>query len=64
MGLSYLGCFKDSSNRDLTGIPSVTKPEDCFKRAREMGFEFAAMQFGNQCFGGNQVGKYGDVPDK
>jgi hypothetical protein len=64
MGLSYLGCFKDNNNRDMTGIPGVDSPEACFKAVREKGYEFAAMQFGSQCFGGNTVGKYGDRPDK
>lgn len=59
-----MGCFKDQNNRDLTGIAGVDNPEACFKAARDRGFEFAAMQFGSQCFGGNKVGKWGDRPDK
>jgi len=64
MGLNYLGCFKDSGNRDLTPINMNMAPKDCFKAARDKGYEFASMQNGNQCFGGNTVGKYGDVNDK
>jgi hypothetical protein len=64
MGLKYLGCFKDNASRDLSWIRGVSNPSQCFKKARELGYEFVALQFGGQCFGGNQVGKYGDRPDK
>lgn len=64
MGLNYLGCFKDSGNRDLTRISANTSPKECFKQARNRGFEFAAMQNGAECYGGNKVGKYGSVNDK
>lgn len=63
MGLSYLGCFTDKNNRDLTPINWNTSPQECFKLARDKGYEFVSMQNGNQCFGGNRVGKYGDRPD-
>jgi hypothetical protein len=63
MGLSFLGCFKDGGNRDLTTwISKDTSPEACFKEARNKGFEFAGMQYKQHCFGGNTVGKYGDRP--
>lgn len=65
MGLVYLGCFKDTGNRDLaTYISKDTSPQECFKQARDRGFEFAAMQYGRHCFGHNKVGKYGARPDK
>jgi hypothetical protein len=65
MGLNFLGCFKDAGNRDLTTyISKNISPKECFKQAREKGFEFAAMQAGSHCFGGNKVGKYGDRPEK
>jgi hypothetical protein len=53
MGLPYLGCFLDRGSRDLTPIDMNTSPEKCFATARNRGFEFAAMQNGNACFGGN-----------
>jgi hypothetical protein len=43
MGLPFLGCFKDNNNRDLNGIAGVDNPEACFKKARDLGYEFAAM---------------------
>jgi hypothetical protein len=64
MGLPYLGCFVDNGSRDLSPINMSTSPQECFKQARNRGYEFAAMQDGHQCFGGNTVGKYGDRNDK
>jgi len=64
MGLPYLGCFKDKGSRDLTRISGNSSPANCFKTAREKGYEFAAMQYGQECYGGNRVGKYGDASDK
>jgi hypothetical protein len=64
MGLNYLGCFVDKGSRDLTPINMNTSPKECFKAARDKGYEFASMQYGSQCFGGNTVGRYGDRPDK
>jgi len=43
MGLPYLGCFVDRNQRDLTPINWNTSPTECFKAAREKGFEFASM---------------------
>jgi hypothetical protein len=62
MGLPYLGCFKDSGSRDLNNLGNDMSPKDCFKKARDNKYEFAAMQNGKQCFGGNTVGKHGDAP--
>ena len=63
MGLSYLGCFQDAKNKDLKLISNDSSPKDCFKAARNKGFEFVSMQFGKQCFGSNKVGKLGDRPE-
>jgi hypothetical protein len=64
MGLSYLGCFKDNASRDMSWVTSNGTPEGCFKNVRDKGYEFAALQYGGQCFGSNKVGRYGDRPDK
>jgi len=53
MGLPYIGCFEDKGQRDLTPINWNTSPADCFRAAREKGFEFVALQHKAQCFGGN-----------
>lgn len=54
----------DRNQRDLTPINWNTSPTECFKAARDKGFEFVSLQNKGQCFGGNAVGKYGDRPDK
>merc|ERR1719263_1763726 len=65
MGLTYLGCFADNGNRDLRNYISTNiSPQECFKQARNRGYEFAAMQAGQHCFGDNTVGKYGSRPGK
>ena len=64
MGLPYLGCFTDKSNRDMKLLNGNASPDQCFKEARNRGYEFVSMQYGKECFGGNEVGKYGDRPDK
>ena len=64
MGLNYIGCFTDNSQRDMKLIDGDTSPDECFKQARSRGYEFVSMQYGKQCFGSNEVGKYGDRPDK
>jgi hypothetical protein len=43
MGLNYLGCYKDNSSRDLKAISGVSTPEQCFKRARDLKYEFVAL---------------------
>lgn len=64
MGLNYLGCFVDQNNRDMTRIKNDASPKECFKMARDRGFEFAGIQNGAECFGSNKVGRYGSVDDK
>ena len=44
----YLGCYKDSGdNRDLRNVISMnTTPAECFKKAQDLGWSFAALQYG------------------
>jgi len=62
MGTRYLGCFKDTENRDLTGYtqqdPKLTL-QSCSDICRQKGFKYAAAQYGAHCFCGNSYGKYG-----
>jgi len=59
---SYLGCFKDSNNRDLSGFsfssPKMTK-KLCMDTCRQKGFKYAGSQYSQQCFCGNNYGKLG-----
>ncbi|HQL89204.1 MAG TPA: WSC domain-containing protein [Syntrophales bacterium] len=62
-GVRYIGCFKDTSTRDLsgytTGNASGMTTQMCVNVCREKGFAYAATQYGQQCFCGNSYGKYG-----
>ena len=59
---SFLGCFKDSNNRDLSGFsfksPRMTK-KLCMDTCRGKGFKYAGLQYSQQCFCGNSYGKLG-----
>ncbi|MBY6162257.1 WSC domain-containing protein [Mameliella alba] len=60
--VTYLGCFKDTGNRDLTGAfmaSAEMTPALCFQFCRDKGFAIAGLQYGQQCFCGNQIGQYG-----
>lgn len=46
-GETYYGCFKDTGRRDLENyISRSTSPQDCFKKAMDAGYQYAAMQYG------------------
>ena len=60
----YLGCFKDTGTRDLSGYTTNTPgmtTQMCVNLCREKGFAYAATQFSQQCFCGNSYGKYGQA---
>ena len=59
----YLGCYKDDRwQRDLVGFttnfPTMTGGA-CVDLCRTKGFRYAATQYGQHCFCGNEFGKYG-----
>jgi hypothetical protein len=58
----YLGCFADSTSRDLSG-PSdscvAQTPEQCMAWCAGQGYEYAGVQYGSQCFCGDSFGTYG-----
>ena len=63
-GEKYEGCFKDTGKRDLsTGLDAKNDPKKCFELAMDRGFKYAGLQYGGQCFAGNEMGKYGKRPD-
>ncbi len=63
-GYSYVGCFTDQPNRDLSG-PSERLDtagdvlERCVDFCRGQGQFFAGLQYGDQCFCGNTFDHYG-----
>ena len=68
---SYLGCYKDSSKRDLDGdfLNQGTSdersytPASCVTACKGKGFVYAAVQDRGQCFCGDSYGKYGKTPE-
>jgi len=54
----YLGCFTDTSTRALPNelIDSGATVESCVAAAETAGYAFAGVQYGGQCFAGNEVG--------
>jgi hypothetical protein len=58
----YLGCYKDSGDRDLNGYIEYTAtntPEQCVATCQAHGFAYAAVQYGGNCMCGDSYGKYG-----
>lgn len=58
----YIGCYRDQGDRDLNGYffsSDLLTPEVCSKACARMGFKYAGVQYGSQCFCGNEYGKYG-----
>jgi len=62
----YLGCFADdstsSSTRDLSfqGLSSYSlTPDTCRKICTTLGYKYAGVQYGIECFCGNSYGRYG-----
>ena len=58
----HQGCFNDKPERALpTQLNNVTSVQDCLKQAKDKGFNTFALQYGGQCFAGNNTdwNKYG-----
>lgn len=61
-GGNYMGCFKDDSNRDLSGLwfqSDKMTIESCSAYCKQNGFIYAGLQYYSYCFCGNSYGKYG-----
>ncbi len=58
----YLGCFKDTSNRDISArhwsSASMTVGK-CVADCRSRGFRYAGVQYYSHCFCANSYGRYG-----
>ncbi|EDO36331.1 predicted protein [Nematostella vectensis] len=58
----YVGCYRDSQDRDLgaayDGLHGLT-PAKCIAWCADKGFLFAGAQNGGQCFCDNSYGKWG-----
>lgn len=59
-GDRFMGCFNDRSERDIVRYEgTVPNSSECFKRALLAGKRYYGLQAGNQCFIGNQYGRFG-----
>ncbi|MBF0276140.1 MAG: pentapeptide repeat-containing protein [SAR324 cluster bacterium] len=62
VSFSYVGCFKDQSNRDMKGYYLDTADmttNKCLDLCRSKGFAYAATQYGGHCFCDNSYGHSG-----
>jgi hypothetical protein len=59
-GFKYAGCFKDASDRALSGdirpggLGQMTN-EKCIKHCKTAGFALAGTEYGGQCYCGNEL---------
>ena len=60
--IDSVGCFADTATRDLSGpeesSPTQT-PAECKQWYGGQGFKYAGVQYGDQCFCGNSISRYG-----
>jgi hypothetical protein len=64
IGEQPAGCYKDAGKRDLPKLfRGVDEPRKCFEQAAKGGFKYAGLQYGGECWAGNDVGMYGKRPD-
>ncbi|KAL5005676.1 hypothetical protein ScPMuIL_016834 [Solemya velum] len=62
----YLGCYIDSGTRDLNGASvnlAANTPQLCTNYCFDQGFAYAGVQYGSQCFCGNEYGTHGPSPE-
>ena len=59
---TYIGCYRDSGNRDLKGYSfssNAMQIDDCAFMCKRKGFKYMGLQYSSYCFCGNDFGKYG-----
>lgn len=60
----YLGCFRDTSDLDLSGHlvrSAQNTPDRCIAICADLGFLYAAVQYGESCLCGDSYGRYGQA---
>jgi hypothetical protein len=50
---TFIGCFRDSSNRALPVYVGVHNANDCINTCRANGYHYAGRQYSNECWCGN-----------
>jgi hypothetical protein len=64
-GRRYVGCYKDTSTRDLNGKAVMDSNSMTVASCDQIcsGFKYFGVQYGSQCFCGNTMGTYGAASD-
>lgn len=62
-GYFYKGCFKDENTRAIKNKIGTGNINQCIALAKQKGYDTVGLQYGNQCWAGNQ-GKDGTDYDK
>ncbi|XP_052266790.1 xylosyltransferase oxt-like isoform X2 [Dreissena polymorpha] len=67
-GGQYLGCFRDNQqDRDLanhnTKFPKDNSPQICVEYCITGGYQYAGVQYKNECWCGNKFGKHGSLSE-
>ncbi|KAK4222198.1 hypothetical protein QBC38DRAFT_513108 [Podospora fimiseda] len=66
-GFQYVGCYKDISNRVLTGkiLPKLgdVSNTNCVNFCSEKGFSVAGTEYGGECYCGNALNKLEKLDD-
>ncbi|XP_067943055.1 sialate:O-sulfotransferase 2-like [Watersipora subatra] len=62
---NYLGCWRDSSSRDLRNLKTFAGVnatlENCVDYCRDQGYKYAGAQYFSQCFCDNRFGMYPEL---
>ena len=53
-GYSYKGCYKDDNNRAIKNNIGNGNMEQCIQMAEQKKYDTVGLQYGNQCWAGNQ----------
>ena len=67
--VNYVGCFQDNRDfRILNGTPlrhpNVMTPYDCVNHCYEQGYDYAGVQWGQECFCGNELQTDFRIPEQ
>ncbi|XP_066282938.1 beta-1,3-glucan-binding protein-like [Branchiostoma lanceolatum] len=63
---TYLGCYIDHEDvRDFPYVVTWTDltPQKCIRHCSDLGFDYAGLQYGVECFCGARYGTYGQAPE-
>jgi len=63
-GAGFIGCFQDAFDRDMPKLGGITHLwHECQMICKGFGFEYFAIQAGDQCYCGETYGRYEELCD-